>query len=59
LRLEIGSNIDKKKSELYFFIRLKKILTEKNKSTLPQVTPENALPAQLTDPDPAATFLVS
>jgi hypothetical protein len=29
LRLEIGTNIDKKKPEFYFLSRIKKILTEK------------------------------
>jgi hypothetical protein len=38
LRLETASNIDKKKSELYFSSPVKKTLTEKSKSTLPQAT---------------------
>jgi hypothetical protein len=41
LRLETARNTDKKKSELYFYLPVKKILTKKTKSTLPQV---NILP---------------
>jgi hypothetical protein len=36
LRLEIARNIDKKKSELYFPLRLKKILTEKANRACPK-----------------------
>jgi hypothetical protein len=38
LRLEIASNCDKKKSELYFSFSVKKILTEKPKRACPQAT---------------------
>jgi hypothetical protein len=38
LRLEIASEIDKKKSELYFSFSVKKILTEKPKRACPQAT---------------------
>ena len=36
LRLEIACNIDKKKSELYFFISVKKFLTKKQNERLPK-----------------------
>jgi len=36
LRLEIDSDSDKKKSELYFSFSVKKILTEKPKRACPQ-----------------------
>jgi hypothetical protein len=35
LRVEIGSKIDKKKSEFYFSSAIKKILTEKSETALP------------------------
>ena len=38
LRLEIAHNIDKKKSELYFYLSVKKFLTEKAKRACPQAT---------------------
>jgi len=37
VRLETGSDSDKKKSELYFSFSVKKILTEKPKRACPQV----------------------
>ena len=36
LRLEIARDIDKKKSELYFYFSLKKFLTEKAKRACPK-----------------------
>jgi hypothetical protein len=36
LRLEIGFNCDKKKSELYFSFSVKKILTEKQNQRVPK-----------------------
>jgi hypothetical protein len=36
LRLEIATNIDKKKSELYFYLPVKKFLTKKAKRACPQ-----------------------
>ena len=38
LRLEIAPNIDKKKSELYFSLPVKKILTKKANQACPQAT---------------------
>jgi hypothetical protein len=38
LRLEIATNIDKKKSELYFYLSVKKFLTKKAKHACPQAT---------------------
>jgi hypothetical protein len=39
-RLETANKIDKKKSELYFLFLVKKILTEKSKSTSPKQRPK-------------------
>jgi len=36
LRLETSAHIDKKKSEIYFWFHIKKILTKKRESTLPK-----------------------
>jgi len=36
LRLETSARIDKKKSEIYFRLTSKKILTENSESTLPK-----------------------
>jgi hypothetical protein len=38
LRLEIACDIDKKKSELYFYFLVKKFLTKKQKRACPQAT---------------------
>jgi hypothetical protein len=38
LRLEIATNIDKKKSELYFYLSVKKFLTKKAKRACPRAT---------------------
>ena len=57
LRVEIGINIDKKKSEFYFRLPIKNILTEKANRHRPRHR-NFAQQAKLTATTPARTFLL-
>jgi hypothetical protein len=56
LRLEITTKRDKKKSELYFLLSVKKFLTKKIKTALPQVTQISPTDAWLTKSMTARIF---
>jgi hypothetical protein len=58
LRLEIDSNCDKKKSELYFSFSVKKILTEKPKRACPQATKISLIGDVLSTLHPSAFSLL-
>jgi hypothetical protein len=57
LRLETVPKSDKKKSELYFSSLVKKILTEKSKSTVAQTPFNDATRMRLTDPARTGNFV--
>jgi hypothetical protein len=55
LRLEIGANLDKQKSEFYFVRAFKKILTEKRIEDVAELH-QCHLPDELTEAVPSCTF---